>query len=309
MKCSDFMPLRIYDIAKKLGLENKEVISKAKALGITVAKVPSSSIDKITAEFLEKHLFADHPNLSLRLRAPPPTAAKEATTIAAPKPTQEQPKNSATTNFRDDESLAIRLRKDASVEIYSFTDSGFQFAGSFAFQIESQPKSDANKPGDDPEEIILLTNNEGPALEFKPSARWDVYQDRDNPDLKKDICKTVAAFLNTEGGTLLIGIADNARVLGLKKDFATLQKPKADDYLLFIHNVLFDNLGNDLGSCINASIVRLKDKDVCRVGVRRSPRPVYVKEGQNEMFYIRVGNSSKSLPLKAAVEYCKTRWT
>jgi len=43
------MPVRIYDIAKKLGMENKEVISAAKKLGIAAAKVPSSSLDKITA--------------------------------------------------------------------------------------------------------------------------------------------------------------------------------------------------------------------------------------------------------------------
>src|SRR5438128_9485895 len=50
------MPVRIYDIAKKLGIESKEVLAKAKSLGITAAKVPSSSLDKITAEFLELEL-------------------------------------------------------------------------------------------------------------------------------------------------------------------------------------------------------------------------------------------------------------
>ncbi len=50
------MPVRIYDISKKLGLENKDVLAKAKELGITAAKVPSSSLDKITAEYLENEL-------------------------------------------------------------------------------------------------------------------------------------------------------------------------------------------------------------------------------------------------------------
>ncbi len=50
------MPVRIYDLAKKLGLESKDVLAKAKELGITQAKVPSSSLDKITAEFLEESL-------------------------------------------------------------------------------------------------------------------------------------------------------------------------------------------------------------------------------------------------------------
>ena len=47
------MPVRIYDLAKKLGLESKDVLLKAKELGITTARVPSSSLDKITAEYLE----------------------------------------------------------------------------------------------------------------------------------------------------------------------------------------------------------------------------------------------------------------
>ena len=48
------MPVRIYDIAKKLGIESKAVLARAKALGITAAKVPSSSLDKITAEFARR---------------------------------------------------------------------------------------------------------------------------------------------------------------------------------------------------------------------------------------------------------------
>ena len=71
------MPVRIYDISKKLGLENKDIISKAKALGIAAAKVPSSSLDKISAEWLEEELIKDNPALAARL---------------APKPVEEKPK-------------------------------------------------------------------------------------------------------------------------------------------------------------------------------------------------------------------------
>src|ERR1041385_5435835 len=65
------MPVRIYDISKKLGLENKEIISKAKALGITAAKVASSSLDKISAEYLEGELLKDHPDIAAKLNGPP----------------------------------------------------------------------------------------------------------------------------------------------------------------------------------------------------------------------------------------------
>jgi translation initiation factor IF-2 len=72
------MPVRIYDISKKLGLENKEVLAKAKELGIAAARVASSSLDKITAEYLEDQLKQAHPELS----APPPTHATPA--VASP---------------------------------------------------------------------------------------------------------------------------------------------------------------------------------------------------------------------------------
>src|SRR5215467_8465649 len=67
------MPVRIYDISKKLGLENKEVLSKAKELGIAAARVASSSLDKITAEYLEQQLILAFPERTvLRPSAPVP---------------------------------------------------------------------------------------------------------------------------------------------------------------------------------------------------------------------------------------------
>ena len=72
------MPVRIYDISKKLGLQNKEIIAKAKALGIAAARVPSSSLDKISAEYLEEQLCIDHPELAAKLAPPPPPAPKAA---------------------------------------------------------------------------------------------------------------------------------------------------------------------------------------------------------------------------------------
>ena len=74
------MPVRIYDISKKLGLENKDILAKAKALNIAAAKVPSSSLDKISAEYLEEELIKDRPELAARL-APKPVEAPKAPVI------------------------------------------------------------------------------------------------------------------------------------------------------------------------------------------------------------------------------------
>src|SRR6266704_2811956 len=72
------MPVRIYDISKKLGLENKQVLSKAKELGIAAARVASSSLDKITAEYLEQQLILAHPDLAARPPAVVPLATPAA---------------------------------------------------------------------------------------------------------------------------------------------------------------------------------------------------------------------------------------
>jgi translation initiation factor IF-2 len=88
------MPVRIYDISKKLGLENKEILAKAKSLGIAAARVPSSSLDKISAEYLEEQLCKDRPELAARLAPPPPPAPKAAPSepIVVIKPPPEPPK-------------------------------------------------------------------------------------------------------------------------------------------------------------------------------------------------------------------------
>jgi translation initiation factor IF-2 len=83
------MPVRIYDIAKKLGIENKEVLAKAKELGIATARVPSSSLDKITAEYLESHLKP------AALAAPEPAATplppEPVVLVSAPPPEMAPP--------------------------------------------------------------------------------------------------------------------------------------------------------------------------------------------------------------------------
>ncbi|MEI9961529.1 MAG: translation initiation factor IF-2 N-terminal domain-containing protein [Limisphaerales bacterium] len=92
------MPVRIYDISKKLGLENKEILAKAKALGIAAAKVPSSSLDKISAEWLEEELIKGNPDLAARLapkaapEPPKPAPVEEKIVlITAPPPPRPEP--------------------------------------------------------------------------------------------------------------------------------------------------------------------------------------------------------------------------
>ena len=75
------MPVRIYEIAKKIGIPSKEVLAKAKELGIANAKVASSTLDKITAEYLEEQI-AGKPEPEAPAEEPQATA--EPVIITAP---------------------------------------------------------------------------------------------------------------------------------------------------------------------------------------------------------------------------------
>jgi translation initiation factor IF-2 len=110
------MPVRIYDISKKLGLENKQILEKAKAMGIAAAKVPSSSLDKISAEWLEEELIKTFPEVAARLapkpveEKPKPAPVEEKIvliTAPPPEPTPEiKPEPAADTKIQNGESAA-----------------------------------------------------------------------------------------------------------------------------------------------------------------------------------------------------------
>src|SRR6266566_3443575 len=88
------MPVRIYDISKKLGLENKAVLAKAKELGIAAARVASSSLDKITAEYLEQQIIQEHPHLAAHSVAPSalaPASTHEAIAVVTAPPPEAEP--------------------------------------------------------------------------------------------------------------------------------------------------------------------------------------------------------------------------
>ena len=56
----------------------------------------------------------------------------------------------------------------------------------------------------------LIKRGESKTLEFKSTLRWSLKEDRqDDKGVTHAVLKTIAAFLNTEGGDLLIGVADD----------------------------------------------------------------------------------------------------
>jgi len=171
----------------------------------------------------------------------------------------------------------------------------------------------APKSGE-PEIINLIDTGENNIIEFKSTARWNLRENTKDKAIEHEIVKTVAAFLNTSGGTLLIGVDDAGTPLGLDSDYQTLKKKNPDGYMLFLnHDLLLTEIGKDSGALWHITFHQVSGLDLCRVVVQPSPKPIYVKlkdKGgkEEDCFYIRSNNSSVKLGLKETVEYSKNRW-
>ena len=85
----------------------------------------------------------------------------------------------------------------------------------------------------------IVAQDENRFLEFKSSLRWDYRQEKPNPILEDVILKTVAAFGNSDGGILLIGVDDNKNILGLQNDYNTLKKKDSDYFEIHLRKSIF----------------------------------------------------------------------
>jgi len=161
----------------------------------------------------------------------------------------------------------------------------------------------------------LIKQGESRTLEFKSSARWNIKEDKQDKTMGEVILKTVAAFLNSEGGTLLIGVAEDGKVVGLEQDYKINKKqPNRDGYEQFLTQLLLrDNFGLDLSPHVKFSFYIIELKEICQVKISKSPKPVYLtinnKQNQpEEQFWIRSGNSNHQLTTSKIYDYCKQRF-
>jgi len=155
----------------------------------------------------------------------------------------------------------------------------------------------------------LINQGEGSLLEFKSSFRWDIEQDRVNRALEMVILKTIAGYLNSSlGGTLLIGVADNGKIIGLEKDYQSLKRPDQDGYEQAIVTAISTHLGADLCQFVKTLFHVVDGKHVCRLIILASPRPVFLSQGKTPKFYLRTGGGTRDLNIQEAVEFIVHRW-
>jgi hypothetical protein len=172
-----------------------------------------------------------------------------------------------------------------------------------------------------PEELLVeaLQEGESPTVEFKESLRWDSKVPEAKGVAEAIAVKTVAGFLNSRlGGTLLIGVADDRKIVGLDHDYESLAKSgedpvgpdkQRDRFQLHLRNLLAARIGQDVSNlCVAMTIVPRDGKDVCLVHASSSRTPVYIAGPKAKAFYLRVGAATVELDVEEVVAYCHQRW-
>lgn len=150
--------------------------------------------------------------------------------------------------------------------------------------------------------LSLIREGESKIIEFKETLTKNVKTNQKDKKMEKAVLKTVVAFLNTEGGTLLVGIADNGNIEGIEKDIFQ----NNDDYLKHLHNLIRDQVGEQFFPLIDFRILIVNNKKVVKIDCKKSKNPVFL--GKDEEFYIRSNPATDKLTGKKLVEYIKNHF-
>lgn len=181
------------------------------------------------------------------------------------------------------------------------------------FVISSYVKYRRELDREDEDVSKFIRKGESATVEFKSSLRWDYVEEKPNKVLEDVIMKTLAAFNNSDGGRLFIGIKDDGTPLGLEPDYSTLKGKDKDYFELHLRSLITTQYGMEF--CSNGIVIRFphfNGVEICEVKVRKGIVPLYSTGkggGKDEKFYIRSGNSSREIDKPSEImDYIGKHW-
>ena len=154
----------------------------------------------------------------------------------------------------------------------------------------------------------IVAAGEHQYAEFKASLMWDYRKQAVNKELHEPVMKNLVAFMNANGGVLLIGIGDDGAVLGIEPDMNTLKKPNVDGFENIFNMAFATMVGMENRQYVEMTFPQLAEKTLCRLNVRPAAHPVYLRYQGKEELYVRTGNSSQALSVSKAVQYVAGRF-
>jgi dnd system-associated protein 4 len=180
--------------------------------------------------------------------------------------------------------------------------------------IEAAPEEDLRRTGVDQltagagQRSIyqLIREGESSTVEFKQTARCSAVTRAKDPAVEDAVVKTVASFLNSRGGTLLIGVSDTGKATGLDEDYKTLGKRQdRDGFSNWLTGLLEHRIGKPPLAHVEVTFDAVDGVEVARVDVAPSGDPVYVDD---ETLYARFNNTTRQLNVRETIDYIKRQW-
>jgi hypothetical protein len=151
--------------------------------------------------------------------------------------------------------------------------------------------------------LVLINEGENSELEFKSTLRWNLRTDKPDKNIELATLKTVVAFLNSDGGTLLVGVKDDGEILGIENDnFAN-----HDKFLLHFNNLIKQHIGLEFAQHIYFAVKSVSEREILVVDCEESEDPAFLKHDGGEDFYVRIGPGSRKLPTSKVLDYIKNK--
>lgn len=149
----------------------------------------------------------------------------------------------------------------------------------------------------------LIDGGENDRVEFKSTIRWNLRKNCIDKAMEIAWMKTVVAFLNTDGGVLLIGVDDDGNILGTDAD----QFVNEDKLLLHVNNLIKQHIGLEHANNIRFNLLGVDGKSILPIECRGTLEPVYLRINNAEDFYVRIGPGSRKLSTSEVVAYVSDR--
>ncbi len=141
-----------------------------------------------------------------------------------------------------------------------------------------------------------FTTLENQHVELKSAFSWNSRLRHEDGDLRLGTARTIAAFANTSGGRLFIGVGDDGAVHGIEEEVTSLF---GDSHLDQFEGLILEHLKNVLWpNPTRAYAVRFEQREskwICAINVTPCPGVTYVrtKSGGGSVehtVYVRSGN-------------------
>ena len=150
----------------------------------------------------------------------------------------------------------------------------------------------------------LIAGGETGAVEFKSTLRTNLHTGQPDEKMHLSALKTITGFLNAKGGTLLIGVSDNGEVLGLSADGF----PNDDKMGLHLVNLIRDRIGDIFLPYVHPHFEEQDGVRVLAVRCEQGPKAAFVKDGNQQRFFVRGGNATTELMGNSITDYVKQRF-